>query len=191
MAKPKAKVKAKAKPAPKKRPADDDDDDGDDGDEDGDDAAAPKKKQKPKPRPKAAISGAVEAAEWLAARGLTTAKTRWNVNVSLDVVDAPAPAIYAREKDTRFHLDIYRDEWGLVFVHKKKTSHIRRTANETIVNGFDQHKLRKELPALASIGEFLRALEAKHGVAFERRHALVRSNVAGAQAALRDWLAKL
>jgi hypothetical protein len=155
-------------------------------------ATKPKPKPRPKPSPAAkpaGPSGGAEAAEWIAARGLSTGgKTRWNVNVCLDVVDAPANAAYAGDTATRFHLDLYRDEWGFVFVHKGKTSHIRRT-DTAFVSGDDGHKLLKQMPALAEIGAFVRALEAKYNVAFKRQHALVRSNLAGAKATLGEWIA--
>jgi len=152
-----------------------------------------KSKSKSKPGPSAAAkptgpSGAAEAAEWIAARGLSTAgKTRWNVNVYLDVVDAPASEVYSGATATRFHLDLYRDEWGFVFVHKGKTSHIRRT-DAAFVSGDDGHKLLKQMPTLAEVGAFVRALEAKYNVAFKRQHASVRSNLAGAKATLGEWL---
>jgi hypothetical protein len=160
----------------------------DDGDDDADEA--PKKKKKPKPVPQT-NPGADEAAEWLAARGLSTGgKIRWYVRIALDVVDAPAPATHDGKTATRFQLDVYRDEWGVQFLHKGKASHVRRV-HSTFASGPDQHKLVKELPALAALGTFVRALETRHGVAFKREHALVRSNLAGAQATLAPWLAKL
>jgi hypothetical protein len=159
-------------------------------DDDDDDEAPKKKKQKPKPVPQT-NPGADEAAEWIAARGLSTGgKVRWYVRIALDVVDAPAPEMHDGKTATRFHLDVYRDEWGVQFLHKGKTSHVRRV-HSTFASGPDQHKLLKELPALAALGAFVRGLEARHGVAFKRQHALVRSNLAGAKTTLAPWLAKL
>src|SRR5687767_3532480 len=110
------------------------------------------KPAKAKPAPTASgPSGADEAAAWLAARGIATGgKTRWNVNIALDVVDAPATAAYAGDTATRFHLDIYRDEWGFVFVHRGKTSHIRRT-DRAFVSGTDGHALLARMPPLADV----------------------------------------
>jgi len=157
----------------------------------------PAAKARPKPRPKAkaasegASTGAAESAAWVAARGLSTAgKARWSAKISLDVVDAPASEVYTGTTATRFQLELYRDEWGFKFVYKGKTSHLRKTG-EVFVNGHDEHKLVKQMPALAELGAFVRALETRHGIAFQRPHAHIRSNLAGAQAALREWLATL
>jgi hypothetical protein len=142
----------------------------------------------PKAKPAAGPTGESEAAAWVAARGLSTAgRVRWNANIALDVVDAPASQVYSGATATRFHLDIYRDEWGFVFVHKGKTSHIRKTT-EVFINGFDDHKLVKLMPALAEVEAFVRGLETKHGIAFKRKHAFIRTNIAGAKATLRTWL---
>jgi hypothetical protein len=184
-----AGVKAAKKSSPKPRADDDDDDDDDD-----DEAPAPAPKPKAESRkPKAASrDGAAEAAAWCAARAISTDdRARWNVNIALDVVDRPAAQVFASDTDTRFHLDIYRDEWGFVFVHRGKTSHVRRTAGDQFVNGADDHALLAKMPALAEVGAFVRALEAKHKIAFKRAHAHVRTNVSGGAAAIRAWLATL
>ncbi|MBX3154930.1 MAG: hypothetical protein KF773_02935 [Deltaproteobacteria bacterium] len=166
-------------------------------------AAAPAKAAAPAPaavKPKtpaklkangAGDSGAAEAAAFAQARGLSTGgKARWWLDVALDVVDGPAPDAHAADA-TRFHLDIYRDEWSVQFLHKGKRSHIRKTSDVTFASGFDDYKLAGELPALDDIGALLRTLEDRHKIAFKREHAATRSNLAGAPAALRAWVAKL
>jgi len=160
-------------------------------------AAKGKAKSTPKSKPKvaakaAAPAGDLEAASWVAARKLSTAgKARWYVRIALDVVDAPAAEVYSSATDTRFHLDLYRDEWGVLFVHKGKASHVRRTATDQFINGTDQHKLRGEMPALADVGTLVRSLEKTHKIVFQRAHASIRSNLTGAKSAIRDWLATL
>jgi len=155
--------------------------------------AATKTKPAAKPKAKAEVpAGDGEASAWVSARGLATAgKARWYVRIALDVVDRPASDVYSSQTDTRFHLDVYRDEWGVLFVHKGKTSHVRRTATDQFVNGTDAFKLLGELPALADIGTLARSLEAKHQIRWQRGHASIRSNLVGAKPAIRDWLATL
>jgi hypothetical protein len=135
--------------------------------------------------------GADEAAAWIAGRKLSTAgKARWYVEIALPIDDVPHPDVYSGDTDTRFMLKVYGDEWGLLFVHKGKTSHVRRVT-EDFVNGSDGHKLLKEMPQLADIGAFIKSLEAKHKIAWRRELVHVRSNLAGAKAAIRDWLAAI
>ena len=67
-----------------------------------------------------------ETSTWARAIGLQLTKPKWRVEVKLDVKDEPASAVYCGDVDTRAHLAVYPDEWGLQFVHEGKSSHVRR-----------------------------------------------------------------
>jgi hypothetical protein len=158
-------------------------------------APAPSAVAKPAAKPAAVPpvatgpNGATEAAAWIAGLSLKPGKARWNVRIALDVSDEPATDVYSSATATRFHVDVYRDEWGFMFVHGGKTSHVRRT-DTTFVNGSDAYDLLGRTPALADILAFVRAIETEHGVAFRRDKALVRSMLKGAKAAVVAWLTR-
>lgn len=136
--------------------------------------------------------GAQSAAHWLAARGLgpVPPTERWHVEVALDVIDAPAPDEFDERLATRFHLNIYAEEWGVYFAHAGQASAIR-VGSIASVHGRDQHGLLAITPPLNEIGRLLRNLERQHAVALQRRHAAVKTNLAGAEPAIRAWLAAL
>lgn len=136
--------------------------------------------------------GAQGAATWLAARGLTPPPSleRWHVEIALDVVDEPAPAEFDEATATRFHLDIYSEEWGVFFCHAGRASWIRVT-DIAFVHGRDQHGLLVITPSLQDVGRLLRLLERQHQVKFQRAHASVRTNLASAEPPIRAWLQSL
>jgi hypothetical protein len=135
--------------------------------------------------------GATAAASWVRGRGLTTnGLSRWHVEIQLDVVDGPAPADYDEATATRFHLDIYTEEWGLYFCHDGRSSWIRVT-DLAFVHGRDDFQLLTLTPPLPDIGRLVRQLEQKHGFQFRRDQALIRTNIARGEAAIRSWLATL
>jgi hypothetical protein len=135
--------------------------------------------------------GALDAGLWLTQRALTPPSVlRWHVEIALDVVDAPTQPEFDETRATRFHLDIYSEEWGVFFCHHGKSSWIRMT-DIAFVHGRDDFSLLGVVPPLKDIGAFLRRLEAAHGIRFRREHALVRSNVPSAERTVRDWVATL
>jgi hypothetical protein len=131
--------------------------------------------------------GAMESAGWMSQRGLE-AERPWHVELALDIVDRDVSLTYSHDMDTRFHLSIYPEEWGLFFCHGSRASWIRIT-DEPFVHGRDDYRLLGEVADLACVGTLLRELETRHNLVFRRHHALIRSNVAGAKSAVRDWLA--
>jgi len=131
------------------------------------------------------------AAGWLADRGIQSPTLkRWHVEISLATVDVPAPVNYDDRVDTRFHIDIYSEEWGFFFAHRGKASWIRIT-DIPFVHGRDDFRLLAQTPALPDIGALLRTLETTHQLQFHRKFALVRTNVAGAESAVRRWVESL
>lgn len=131
------------------------------------------------------------AASWLGDRKLQTPTLkRWHVEVSIATLDEPAPLNYDDRVDTRFHVDIYSEEWGFFFCHGGRASWIRVT-DIPFVHGRDDFKLLALTPTLSEVGQLLRSIEKHHQLAFHRRHALVRTNIAGAEGSIRRWVAAL
>jgi hypothetical protein len=141
-------------------------------------------------RPESATAGALAARGWLADRALFVPTSRWHVEIALDVRDGPAPADYNDRVDSRFHVDIYSEEWGFFFCHGGRASWIRIT-DVVFVHGRDDYGLIARVPALREVGMLLRALELQHKLGFRREHALVRTNLTGAEHTIRRWVEAL
>lgn len=136
-------------------------------------------------------AGALAAGQWLRSVGVATPATvRWHVEVAFGVLDEPAPVEFDDATASRFHLDIYSEEWGVFFCHGGRSSWIRVT-DIAFVHGRDDHALLGVTPSLRAIGSLLRRLEHQYALAFRREHALVRTNLAGAEPAIRAWIASL
>ena len=135
-------------------------------------------------------TGGKAAAKLLRERGVRLPATRWYVEISLDVRDLPAPADFDEQVDTRFHLDLYAEEWGYLFCHGGRVSRIR-TTDIAFIHGRDDFRLLGQTPELPNIGGFLRGLEAEHQVAFRREHALVQTDLVDAIPAIRRWIQSL
>lgn len=136
-------------------------------------------------------AGAAAASSWIGERGGTTPTgTRWHVEILLDVLEGRAPSEHDESTSTRFHVDIYSEEWGFYFCHGGKCSWIRLT-DQPFVHGRDDFNLLGLTPALADIGQLLRHLELKHKIRFRREHANIRTNVPQVEPAIRAWVASL
>jgi hypothetical protein len=133
--------------------------------------------------------GALDSAAWLSDRGVTPpAWQRWHVEIVLDVTDARPPTDYDETTATRFHLDIYKEEWGIYFCHAGYSSWIRVT-DIAFVHGRDDYRLLSSMPSLKDAGSLLRRIEQQHQIAFKRHHARIRTNLSNAEGAFRRWIA--
>jgi hypothetical protein len=142
------------------------------------------------PAGSASLGGAA-ASQWLAQRKLPpTSVLRWHVEIALDVVEAPAPTEFDERTATRFHIDIYSEEWGVFFCHAGRSSWVRIT-DIAFVHGRDDFGLIAAMPSLHDVGSLLRRLERQHGVQFQRDFAAVRTNLGSAEPAIRRWIATL
>ena len=143
-------------------------------------------------RHSAASQGVIEARGWVENLGLHAppGTLRWHAEISLDVIDGPARIEFDDRADTRFHIDVYSEEWGFFFCHGGRVSWIRVT-DIPFVHGRDEHQLLAQTPALEAIGELIRRIETKHAVRFHRQHAIIRTNIAAAEPQLRRWLLTL
>src|SRR5579863_8099104 len=111
-------------------------------------------------------AGRLAAARWLEARALTAiGGARWHVEIALDVVEQPASPEYDERTATRFHIEIFSEEWGFFFCHGGRASWIRVT-DVAFVHGRDDFGLLPATPALDDIGLLLRELEALHQLRF-------------------------
>jgi hypothetical protein len=136
-------------------------------------------------------AGAGAAARWLAHHKLhPPALKRWYVEVSLALDDAPPPPVFDDRIDTRFHIDIYSEEWGIFFCHRGNASWIRVT-DIAFVHGRDDFDLLSRVVDLQRIGSVLRELERTHQLAFQRQHALVRTNLSSGELSIRRWVESL
>jgi hypothetical protein len=106
------------------------------------------------------------------------------------VVDGPARVEFDDRVDTRFHIDVYSEEWGFFFCHAGRVSWIRVT-DIAFVHGRDDHQLLTQSPTLDSMGDLIRRLETKHDVRFNRQQAIIRTNIPAAEPILRRWLLTL
>lgn len=133
--------------------------------------------------------GASEAHRWLTNLGLhpPPGSLRWHAEISLDVIDGPARVDFDERVDTRFHIDVYSEEWGFFFCHEGRVSWIRIT-DIPFVHGRDDHQLLTQTPSFEHIGALVRVLEGKHNVRFNRQHAIIRTNIAAAEPQIRRWL---
>src|SRR6185312_13500449 len=69
--------------------------------------------------------GAFAALAWLRERDpAATSNDRWYVEIALDVIASSAAYEFDDATATRFHLDIYREEWGVWFCHRGRSSRI-------------------------------------------------------------------
>lgn len=133
------------------------------------------------------IAGATAARDWITSRRIPPPGLRWMVEIQLDVRDAPAPADFNVDTDTRFHIEIYAEEWGVFFCHAGRASWIRVT-DVPFVHGRDDHHLLARTPELGKIGDLLRALEREHSLHFSREHARVDTTLGNAETAIRRWV---
>ena len=136
-------------------------------------------------------AGALAAAVWLRGRGVPPpTHTRWHVEIALDVISERAPTEYDEMTATRFHLDIYKEEWGLYFCHAARSSWIRVT-DIAFVHGRDDFHLLGLTPPLKDVGMLLRGLEQTYALRFQREHAAVKTNLPSLEPAIRSWVASL
>jgi hypothetical protein len=139
-------------------------------------------------RPSWTTAGMLAAAAWLSQRSLSPPLvTSWHALVALGVT-GEVPAADADDRvETRFHVEIFAQEWGFFFCHGGRASWIRVT-DIPFVHGRDDHRLLPVTPPLKEIGGLMRRLEQRHGLRFRRDLALVRTNLAGAEPAIRKWV---
>jgi hypothetical protein len=138
------------------------------------------------------MTAGMEAARaWLGAYGLSLPPSgRWHASALL-ALDGTIPLADLDDTlETRFRIEIYSEEWGVFFCHAGRVSWVRVT-DVPFVHGRDDYRLLAAMPALADVGQLLRRVERDHGIEFRRGAALLRSDLAGAEATLRRWVSSL
>jgi hypothetical protein len=135
--------------------------------------------------------GAFGAIAWLRERDpAATSTDRWHVEIRVDVVDGSAAYDFDDTTATRFHLDIYREEWGVWFCHRGRSSRIV-VSDAVRVLGRDDYGLLSIMPRLRDIADLIRRIESAYGLHFAREHAEVRTNLPAIEPAIRAWLEAL
>jgi hypothetical protein len=120
-------------------------------------------------------TGVLATAAWLAQREVYPEDPKWFAEIALGADGA------------RFVIEIYAEEWGIRFEHAGRESWIRVT-DVAFVHGRDDHELLAHVPRLTTLGSLIKTLEAKHGIVFDRQTPTIRTTLAGADAAIADWV---
>ncbi len=116
--------------------------------------------------------------QWIEQCGLATLNTpSWYVEVSIST---------ARE-DTRCELNVYPDEWGVIFRRGIRVSSVRVT-DVAFVHGRDDDNLLRVFPSLDRVRNLITLLEHRFDLAFDRAGSAVHSNLTRASAIIRGWL---
>ena len=123
-------------------------------------------------------AGALEAAAWLASRGLDGLAKRWDVSIVLPGEDVT----------TRLHLAIAHDEWGFFFHYGRGMSWIRVT-DAPHAHEADDFGLLAQAPKLRDIGAFVQGLEERYQFGFLRSQATIRTSIGGTEPTVRIWVA--
>lgn len=134
--------------------------------------------------------GSVDSNDWLKHLGIRAVDLHWFVEVALGIDDAPLAEPWRGDRDTRFHVYIYPQEWGFLFSHAAQCSWIR-VADRPYVHGRDDYGLVTSTPPLRELSAFARELERKHQLAFRRDAVLVRTNLPAIDDCVRSWAAAL
>jgi hypothetical protein len=106
------------------------------------------------------------------------------------VAPAPAEIAFDRKRATRLQIHIHADEWGYRFCHAGRESWIRIT-DIPFVHGRDEHALVGSTPPLKNFSAFVRGLEARNRVEFQREHAAIVTSIPDAERGIRSWLRSL
>ena len=122
--------------------------------------------------------GAIASAAWVVRRGLNVSRVEhWYVEITIP----------SDHDDTRFEINIYPEEWGVVFRRGSRVSSIRVT-DIAFVHGNDDHRLHALVRDLEGVDELLCVIEQRFEVTLFRMRAMVRSNLPGAARVVRPWL---
>lgn len=115
---------------------------------------------------------------------------RWNVEVLLGITESRPSTDYDAAVETRFHIGIYSEEWGVFVSHQGKSSWVRVT-DVPFVHVRDDFNLLATFPPLRAVGGLLRQFEQYLGVRFSRENAAIHTNVPRLEPAVRRWAASL
>jgi hypothetical protein len=135
--------------------------------------------------------GARASAAWLLGRNVVPpSPQRWHVQVLLAVGDEEPSPDFDDSVASRFHIDIYSEEWGVYFCHAGRASWIRVT-DVAFVHGRDDFQLIGAMPALEDVGALLRSVEHEHAIRFQRARAAIKTNLASIETKIRNWVSLL
>ena len=133
-------------------------------------------------------AGALASSAWLRSLSITPgAGERWHAEIAIETSGQTPVAEFDDHVATRFQLGIYSEEWGLFFCHAGQASWIR-VAELAFVHGRDDFSLLGVVPPLKDVGQLLRRFEQQHAIRFQRQHAAIKTNLAGAESAIAAWV---
>jgi len=136
-------------------------------------------------------AGALAASTWMRTIGQIPPTTqRWHVEVLLGLAQARPSTDYDATTETRFHIAIYSEEWGVFACHAGRSSWVRVT-DVPFVHGRDDFNLLPRFPPLKDVGALLRHLESELSVRFAREHATIHTNLPAIEQAVRRWVTAL
>lgn len=136
-------------------------------------------------------AGALAASTWMRSIGRPPpAMQRWNVEVLLGIAAKRPSTDYDATTETRFHIAIYSEEWGVFVCHGGRSSWVRVT-DVPFVHGRDDFGLLPTLPPLKDVGTLLRRLETLLALRFSREHATIHTNLPAIEHAVRRWVTSL
>jgi hypothetical protein len=123
-------------------------------------------------------SANLACADWIDHRGLETPDPQgWYVEISIST----------DRDDTRCELNVYPDEWEVIFRRGLRVSSIRVT-DAPRARGRDDDDLLRVFPTLDHIRNLLTLLEHRFDIEFDRTAAAVHSNLTRATPIVRSWL---
>ena len=136
-------------------------------------------------------AGALASSAWMRTIGQAPPTTpRWNVEVLLGIAQKRPSTEYDETTETRFHISIYSEEWGVFVCHGGRASWVRVT-DIPFVHGRDDFNLLPTFPPLKDVGGLLRRFEMQLALHFTREHATIHTNLPSIEQAVRRWAVSL
>lgn len=122
--------------------------------------------------------GAAASATWLDQLGLDASRApQWYCEI----------VIPTDRTDTRLELNIYPEEWGVIFRREQHLSSIRVT-DVPFIHGVDDDHLLSDLPTLDRVVDLLAKLEQRFELDFRISRVTTHSNFARVTTLVRAWL---
>lgn len=112
----------------------------------------------------------------------------WSIELAMGITSTKV--LVAQPASTSFHVRLTAGEWGYTFSHDGRLSTIR-VGDVPSVHDRDDHQLLASTPSLKELGGFVRKLEQRYDIRFQRQHAAVRTSLAGAEPVVLAWASTL
>jgi hypothetical protein len=134
------------------------------------------------PRGLPSNAGLLAPAGWLVARGLfIQPDNKWQVRIVLTSLDDASASL---------SLEISNEEWRYTFTRGDRTSDIRVSDIAAII-GHDDFDLVTLAPTLKDFGAFVRELERRQELTFQRSATVIVTTIVGSEPLIRAWIGSL